>query len=166
MLGIARAALHGQRVLRGGELEGLRDPAQDLVAAPADELGVDAAHGGDGLAARRGATRELDERLVEEDPAARTVHALGFLLAPCRELPQDGELTTLELRGRPDPPVERSGVLLVAGTVLVHLELLPEPVEAPPLLEVRVEAVAKGMEVLDVRQRVRELLRRQRPPCP
>ena len=147
------------------EREGLFDALRELGQIALDIAALHAADGADPLGIGRLAFGDFDEQVIAEDPAGGLIAALGFGIAPVRQLADDGKCTRRQAGDAAEPPpalarFELDQVALPVG------ELGLEPGEPAEFAEPAVEHAADGFEVGDVEQGVFELPLRERAATP
>ena len=125
--------------VQGVEQAGAVAMGQALHAADAAQV-VEVAGGGLGGG---------DEEVVAQDAATGQVSVLGQPLAPVEELADGGEVARAELLRPADAPPAVLGELVDELVVAVG-ELVVEPGEALAGVELRVQDIAQGQQVVDV----------------
>ena len=120
---------------------------------------------GEPLQRGRGMDRDVADRFVLDDPVARHVAALRFLLAPGRDLHQHRQLARLAHPGlQPLPGPFRVEIIGFGRGQDLHF--LADPVAAAALLQVGIKRREHVAQMGDVGHRVMQLLLGERPPRP
>ena len=120
---------------------------------------------GDVLGRARPIGGELEQQIVAHDAVARQIAPLRLALAPGRQRLHDRQEARLA-RAQLDPPPGLVGRLLVGVRIGEAGQLLGDPLAAPGLPQLRLEALVDHAQMDDVGQRIVELLLAQRPARP
>src|SRR4051812_30992506 len=152
----------GGRAVDVLERHGRRRPAapddlHDLLAAPAHDVGREAADLTQLTAPRGLALGELDDRGVAQDGTDRAVLARRGALAPGGERARHGALARVQPRGPRQPAPDLLGVALV-GRLGDRDALLARPLEPAPVAQAALDLVGERQQVLDVAAGVADLL--------